>query len=178
MRVYYADHPDDTKHYTTEQLREHYLKEEIFLLDTIELAYSHVDRIIFGGAMPVDKTLKLVAGHELRANYFLQRRELGTINIGGAGTVTVDGTVYHVAQYDGLYIGMGAKHVEFANVDSKNPAKFYINSCPAHHTYPTKLVTYHDAIHNDLGLVEGINHRQLNQYIHLECWKLASCAWV
>lgn len=166
MKVYYADHPNDAKHYTTEQLREHYLKEEIFLPDTIELAYSHVDRIIFGGAMPVSKALKLEAGDELRADYFLQRRELGTINIGGAGTVTVDGTVYQVAQYDGLYIGMGAKDVTFASADANHPAKFYINSCPAHHTYPTKLVTYQDAIHHDLGSVEGINHRQLNQYIH------------
>ena len=166
MKVYYANHPDDAKKYTTEELRKHFLKEEVFIPDTIELAYSHVDRIIFGGAMPVTKELKLEAGDELRAAFFLQRRELGVINIGGDGTITVDGTVYEINKRDALYVGMGSENVVFASKDGANPAKFYICSCPAHKTYPTKKVGYDDAIHKNLGSVKEINKRQLNQYLH------------
>ncbi len=166
MKVYYANHPEDAKHYTTEELRKHFLKEELFIADVIELAYSHVDRIIFGGAMPVAQKLKLEAGDELRAKYFLERRELGVINIGGSGTITVDGTVYEINNKDALYVGMGAVDILFASKDAAAPAKFYICSCPAHKTYPTKKIGYDDARHNDLGSVKDINKRQLNQYLH------------
>ncbi|MCI8515174.1 MAG: 5-dehydro-4-deoxy-D-glucuronate isomerase [Lachnospiraceae bacterium] len=166
MKVYYANHPDDAKKYTTEELRKHFLKEEVFLADAIELAYSHVDRIIFGGAMPVERELKLEAGDELRAEFFLQRRELGIINIGGGGTVVVDGTVYELERRDALYIGMGSRDVVFASKEAANPAKFYLCSCPAHRTYPTKKIGYEDANHKNLGSVKEINKRQLNQYLH------------
>ncbi|MBR5474048.1 MAG: 5-dehydro-4-deoxy-D-glucuronate isomerase [Lachnospiraceae bacterium] len=166
MKVYYANHPEDAKHYTTEELRKHFLKEELFIADVIELAYSHVDRIIFGGAMPIEKELKLEAGDELRAKYFLERRELGVINIGGDGVITVDGTVYEINKKDALYVGMGAVDILFASKDASNPAKFYICSCPAHKTYPTKKISQEGARHNNLGSVRDINKRQLNQYLH------------
>ncbi|MBU3191944.1 5-dehydro-4-deoxy-D-glucuronate isomerase [Clostridium bowmanii] len=166
MKVYYANHPEDSKNYTTDSLRKYFLKEHIFIKNQVELAYSHVDRIIFGGAMPVDKVLKLEAGDELRAAYFLERRELGTINIGGNGLVTIDGVKYDINHYDAIYIGKGSKDVTFESKDSSNPAKFYINSCPAHKTYPTKKVGYDDANHIKLGSTELINKRQLNQYLH------------
>lgn len=166
MKVYYANHQDDVKKYTTDELRKYFLKEEIFIKDKIELAYSHVDRIIFGGAHPVDKKLKLEAGDELRADYFLQRREMGIINIGGDGIITVDGKEYKVNNYDALYISMGSKDVVFESLEKSNPAKFYINSCPAHREYPTKLITYDDANHRKMGEAKDINKRVINQYIH------------
>lgn len=166
MKVYYANHPEDFKNYTTDDIRKNFLKEEIFIKDQVELAYSHVDRIIFGGIMPASKELKLEAGKELKAEYFLERRELGTINIGGTGYIDIDGKSYEIRQYDAIYIGMGSKEISFKSKDYKNPAKFYINSCPAHKTYPTKIVTYEDANHINLGSSENINERQLNQYIH------------
>ena len=137
LDVRYANHPNDSKHYTTEELRQHYLIEEVFVKDDIALTYSHQDRIIAGGAYPVEKELKLEAGDALRADYFLQRRELGIINIGGTGTVTLDGVVYTLNKTDGLYVGMGTKEVVFASKDKANPAKFYMCSSPAHKTCPT-----------------------------------------
>lgn len=149
---------------------------QIFFADEIKLVYSHIDRIIFGGAMPIKKALKLEAGEELRAEYFLQRREMGVINIGGDGTITIDGKVYEVAARDGMYIGMGAKNITFASKDKKNPAKFYINSAPAHKTFPTVLIkregTPEDGVviikpenKKELGSMEMANHRTINKYI-------------
>jgi 4-deoxy-L-threo-5-hexosulose-uronate ketol-isomerase len=166
MNIYYANHADDVKKYTTEELRKYFLMSEVYKEDQILLSYSHVDRIIFGGAMPVNNSLKLEAGDELRAEYFLERRELGTINIGGDGRVIVDGKVYDICSYDAIYIGMGAKEIIFESVDKTQPSKFYINSCPAHHTYPTKRITFDEANHIELGSQENINKRTLNQYIH------------
>ena len=104
------------------------------------VSYTHLDRIITGTATPVGKKLELTAGEELRAEYFLQRRELGVINIGGAGKITIDGKVYEVAPREGMYVGMGARDISFESVDGTNPAKFYLNSAPAHTTYPTVLI--------------------------------------
>lgn len=166
MNIYYANHADDVKKYSTDELRKYFLMPEVFKEEQILLAYSHVDRIIFGGAMPTNNSLKLEAGDELRADYFLQRRELGTINIGGDGRVIVDGKVYDICRNDAIYIGMGSKEIIFESVDSAHPAKFYINSCPAHHSYPTVRITYDKANHIELGSLEKINKRTLNQYIH------------
>src|SRR5574344_1350309 len=130
LDIRYANHPDDSKHYTTEELRKYYLIEK----DDICLTYSHQDRIIAGGAYPVTKALKLEAGDALRANYFLERRELGIINIGGTGTVTLDGKVYTLKKTDCLYVGRGTKDVIFASLDKNAPAKFYMCSAPAHKT--------------------------------------------
>ena len=111
MEIRYSNHPDDSKKYTTEELRKHYLVEEIFSGDKINLTYSHVDRIIFGGAMPIDKELVFEADKEMAAEYFLERREMGIINIGGDGVITLDGVEYEMKRRDGIYIGRGTKEI-------------------------------------------------------------------
>ena len=120
---------EDAKHYTTDRLRSEYLIETVFAPDDAILTYSHFDRIIAGGVMPVSKSVELVGCKELASDTFLQRREMGVINIGGKGKITVDGTVYDLKQYDGLYVGMGAKELSFTSDDPADPAKFYINTC-------------------------------------------------
>ena len=137
MDVRTAASPKDVKHYTTDRLREEFLIQDLFQADKINLVYSHIDRIITGAAVPVNEKLDLTAGDELRAEYFLQRREMGLINIGGDGIVTVDGRVYEINARDGMYIGRGSKDISFESKDASNPAKFYLNSCPAHTEYPT-----------------------------------------
>ena len=166
MDVRYCSHPEDSKFYTTDELREKYLIEKVFESDQILLTYSHQDRMIAGGAMPVAKTLELTAGDELRAAYFLERRELGIINIGGEGRVILDGEEIVMNHRDGLYVGMGIKKVEFTSVDAKNPAKFYINSSPAHTTYPTVHIPFEKANKRPLGDSKNMNKRVINQYIH------------
>lgn len=176
MEVRYANHPDDSKHYTTEDLRRHYLMEKVFTPDEILLVYSHQDRIIAGGVMPVAKELELEASDALRADYFLQRRELGIINIGGNGKVTLDGKVYDVKSKDGMYVGMGTKEVKFASDDVKNPAKFYIASAPAHKTYPTYYIDFEKANHRPCGDAKTLNKRVINQYIHPDVCKSCQLA--
>ncbi len=164
--VRYANHPDDSRYYDTEQLRRHYHIARVFTPDEINLTYSHQDRIIAGGAMPVHQDLKLESCKEIAAPYFLARRELGAINIGGAGTILADGTAYHIGSRDGIYIGMGTKELIFRSDDPENPAKFYINSCPAHRTCPTVVIPMDKARYNHLGAQETVNERILRQYIH------------
>lgn len=174
--VRYANHPDDSKKYDTKELREKYLIEKLFEADDILLTYSHQDRIIAGGAMPVKKTLSLGTFKELATNYFLERREMGVINIGGAGVITLDGKKYDIGFKEGIYIGMGTKQVEFSSKNEKQPAKFYINSSPAHKSYPTvKIVKPVEGVpapegvkycvQRHLGTLEGINKRTINQFI-------------
>ncbi len=165
MELRTAASPKDVKHYTTDRLREEFLIDDLFKVNEIKLVYSHIDRIITGSAVPVNQELKLTAGDELRAEYFLQRREMGVINIGGKGTITIDGTVYELEYKDGMYIGMGAKDISFASVDATNPAKFYINSAPAHTTYPTVLIKPENCVNVELGSLEGSNHRVICKYI-------------
>lgn len=166
LKTLYPHHPDDVRFYTTEKLREQFLMEKVFQADEVVITYSHVDRIIYGGIHPVDTGVALPAGNQLSAAYFLERRELGTINIGGAGYVEVGDESYEVGHGEALYIGMGAEKVTFYSVDSQHPAKFYINSCPAHHTYPTRVVTKDQAQKRHLGSSETMNERVINQYIH------------
>ena len=135
--VRYANHPEDSKRYDTQELRKHYHIKNLFEADSINLTYSHQDRIIAGGIMPVDTDLVLESCKELAAPYFLARRELGAINVGGPGVMVLDGVAYEVNNRDGMYVGMGTKELIFKSVDKENPAKFYINSCPALGTYPT-----------------------------------------
>lgn len=153
-----------SKHLDTEGLRKNYLIEKVFAADEVTMTYSHVDRMIAGGIMPVKKALTIDAGKEIGVDFFLQRRELGLINIGQAGRVTVDGKVYEVGPRDALYIGMGSKDLKFESVDPANPAKFYYNSCPAHHTYPTRTVTLEQAVHQAAGSAEDSNKRTINKY--------------
>ena len=156
---------EDAKHYTTERLRGEYLIETVFAPDDAILTYSHFDRIIAGGVMPVSKSVELVGCKELASDTFLQRREMGVINIGGEGTVTVDGTVYTLRHRDGLYVGRGSKDIVFASKDAANPAKFYLNSCPAHTAYPTVYIRPEDCVRQELGSLETANHRTICKYI-------------
>jgi 4-deoxy-L-threo-5-hexosulose-uronate ketol-isomerase len=176
MELRTAGSPKDEKYYDTKRLREEFLIDDLFQPDDIKLVYSHIDRIITGSAVPVNKELKLTAGDELRAEYFLQRREMGVINIGGDGIITIDGKKYEVEYKQGMYIGMGSKDISFASKDPKKPAKFYINSAPAHKTYPTVLikregtpsedvVIIKDENKKELGSLEQANHRVINKYI-------------
>ena len=165
MELRTAASPKDVKHYTTERLREEFLIDDLFQVDDIKLVYSHIDRIITGSAVPVKGELVLTAGDELRAEYFLQRREMGVINIGGKGTITIDGTVYELDYKDGIYIGMGAKDIRFASADAAVPAKFYINSAPAHTSYPTVKIKPEDCVTVELGSLEGANHRVIRKSI-------------
>lgn len=174
--VRYSNHPDDSKHYTTKELREKYLIEKLFEADEILLTYSHQDRIIAGGAMPVKKTLSLGTFKELATAYFLERREMGVINIGGAGVITLDGKKWEIGHKEGIYIGLGTKEIEFSSADAANPAKFYINSSPAHKAYPTVKITKpvegvqppegtRYCVQRHLGTLSSINKRTINQFI-------------
>ena len=165
MELRTAASPRDVKTYDTARLREEFLIQDLFRPDDIKLVYSHIDRIITGSATPVTKALVLTAGDELRAEYFLQRREMGVINIGGEGTVTVDGTVYTLRYKDGLYIGRGSRDISFASADPEHPAKFYLNSCPAHKEYPTVYIRPEDCVRVELGSLEQSNHRTICKYI-------------
>lgn len=177
MEVRTACSPQDEKHYDTKRLCEEFLVEKLFFENEIKLVYSHIDRIIFGGAMPVGRALKLEAGDELRANYFLERRELGLINIGGPGVVTADGVAYEIGSRDGLYLGQGTKDIVFESESEENPAKFYLCSGPAHRSYPAKRILKDKKAEQpydveilpenkkELGTLEDSNHRTINKYI-------------
>ncbi len=166
LDIRYASHPEDAKHYTTEQLRREHVIPVLFEADEALLTYSHYDRIIAGGVMPVSTKVALTGGKELASEYFLQRRELGAINVGGEGRVIVDGEVYEMGPRDGLYVGMGAKEVAFESVDPANPAKFYINSATAHKTYPNRKINIAQANPRPLGTAEACNKRTIYQYLH------------
>lgn len=165
MELRTASSPRDVKTYDTARLREEFLIQDLFRPDEVKMVYSHIDRIITGAAMPVKKALTLAAGEELRAEYFLQRREMGIINIGGEGKVTVDGTVYTLRHRDGIYVGRGCKDVVMESVDSAKPAKFYFNSTPAHKAYPTVYIRPEDCVNVELGSLEQSNHRNICKYI-------------
>lgn len=156
---------EDYRHYDTKRLRSEYVVEDVFAEDDISLTYSYIDRIVFGGCVPVTKEVVLSSAPELRAEHFLDRREMGVINIGEEGSVLVDGTVYVLKHWEALYIGRGVKEVKFLSKDGKNPAMFYIASCPAHKEYPTTLIPYEKADHRHAGDKEHANERTLNRYI-------------
>lgn len=166
LETRYSTHPEDSRHYTTEELRKHYLVDEVFVKDEANLVYSHNDRIIAGGIMPVNESVVLGVGKELGVEFFFQRREGGIINIGGAGKIVLDGEVFELNQYDGLYIGMGTKDATFTSVNPAEPAKFYFNSAPAHKNYPTRIITLMQAQKVHLGSEENLNKRTINQYVH------------
>jgi 4-deoxy-L-threo-5-hexosulose-uronate ketol-isomerase len=165
MEIRTASSPRDVKHYDTQRLREEFLIDSLFQPDEIRLVYSHIDRIITGSAVPAAGALTLSGGAELHAAYFLDRRELGIINIGGEGAVTVDGTRFELRNRDGLYVGMGAKEVRFESADGDTPAKFYLNSAPAHRACPTVLIRPEDCQRVELGSMEESNHRTICKYI-------------
>ena len=169
MEVRPGANPNDVKNYDTDRLRHDFLIQDVFVPGEIKTIYSQIDRIIVGSATPADKALKLTAGDELRAAYFLERREMGVINIGGKGTMTLDGVRSDFDYKDGIYIGMGTKEVIFESADAANPAKFYFNSAPAHKTYPTVFINPEKDIlpenKKELGCLENANHRTIRKYI-------------
>lgn len=161
----YASSPAEAKGWDTAQSRESLLIPTLFEADHVRLVYSHYDRFITGGAMPVAGPLALGAPDPLKAGYFLERRELGIINVGGAGTVSVDGEVFELGHKEALYIGKGKRDVIFASANAGSPALFYLNSTPAHMTYPTRRVTKAEAEVVTLGAQETANHRTINKLL-------------
>ncbi|MDR3051828.1 MAG: 5-dehydro-4-deoxy-D-glucuronate isomerase [Oscillospiraceae bacterium] len=166
LDIRHPAHPQDAKHYDTARLRQDFVIETVFAPDEAALTYSHYDRIIAGGVMPVTGPVELTGSKALAAETFLQRRELGAINVGGPGCVTVDGHTYPMHARDGLYVGMGAKTLRFESGDAANPAKFYINCAPAHKTYPTVKIDISQANPRPLGAAETCNKRTIYQYLH------------
>lgn len=166
LDIRYNNHPLDSKHYDTKTLRERYLINTIFEADTIRFTYVHHDRLIAGGIMPVEKAVELPVTKDLGTDFFLERRELGLINVGGPGTITLDGQTYPMAEKDGLYVGAGIKKVVFESTDPNHPAKFYINSAPAHHAYPVAHIPFTSANPRHLGTMAHANERTIYQYVH------------
>jgi 4-deoxy-L-threo-5-hexosulose-uronate ketol-isomerase len=166
MDIRYAIHPGHLRLMDTETMRKHFLVEALFERDKLTMVYSHVDRIIVGGAYPVDETLPLTVTKALGVEYFFERREMGIFNVGSPGIVTVDGKEYPLARKECLYIGMGCKQVSFRSVSADNPARFYFNSTPAHAAYPTVKLSKDDTQKVHLGTAEKANIRTINQFIH------------
>lgn len=166
MDVRQSIHSDHAKTLDTAGLRKEFLIEKVFVADEYTMTYSHIDRIIVGGVMPVNRTVSVggEVGKQLGVAYFLERRELGVINIGGPGLIRVDGTCYEMNHRDGLYVGKGAKEVVFESTDPANPARYYYNCAPAHLTYPTKRVTPADVAPVTLGEDVTSNRRTINKY--------------
>ena len=161
----FPSHPNDVRNYGTSQLRDEFLIESIFVEEKIQLTYTGFDRFITGGAMPVNEELSLDAIDPLKAEHFCDRREVGIINIGNEGTVIVDGESYNLDHKDAIYIGKGVRSIVLKSNDSKAPARFYINSAPAHHSHPTKKISKSDAITMNLGSSSEANQRKIYQYI-------------
>ena len=165
LDVRHPSHPEDAKHYTTERLRKEFLIQNIFVPGKINLTYSHVDRVVAGGACPAEAPLELVASNDFGADTFLERREMGVINVGGPGVLTIEGEAHALDKTDGFYIGMGTRTVTFASKDAKNPAKFYLVSSPAHKTYPSTRILRSEVEPVRLGSLENSNKRSLYKYI-------------
>ncbi|MCL1632991.1 5-dehydro-4-deoxy-D-glucuronate isomerase [Sporolactobacillus sp. CPB3-1] len=166
MTTRYTHSPADIRHYATEDLRREFLVEEVFVPGKTVLTYTHNDRQIFGGVMPTDRPLSIHLTKELGVDYFLERRELGVINIGGPGTISIDGTVESMKKQDGYYIGKGTKKVEFRSDDPNQPAKFYCVSTPAHHKYPNVKIAIDAIKPRETGESLSLNERKIYQYIH------------
>ncbi len=171
MDIRYSCNQRDVKRYTTEELRDEFLITGLYKADEVVSVYSHVDRMVTLGCMPVNEVVSIDKGLDIWANFgtkfFLERREIGIFNIGeGAGTVTADGVAYQMNRKDCLYITQGTKEVTFASDDAEKPAKFYMVSAPAHRAYETKLITIEEAAKRPLGTLEGCNKRTINQFIH------------
>jgi 4-deoxy-L-threo-5-hexosulose-uronate ketol-isomerase len=156
----------DFKGYDTSRIREEFLIQGIFVENELKMVYSHVDRVIVGGVVPKDKEVPLEASDEIRSAYFLERREMGIINIGSKGTVVVDGKEYELNTKDGLYIGMGNKEIIFKSESSDDTAKFYFVSTPAHKEYPIEKIDIKNVEATRLGSIKESNDRTIYKYIH------------
>lgn len=170
MDIRYSCNQRDFKRYTTEEIRQEFLMENLYVPDEVVSVYSHVDRMITLGCMPVREVVPLEKGLDVYAalgvDFFLERRELGLFNLGGSGVVSVDGVRYPLESRDCLYIAKGAKEVLFHSDDAQNPAKFYMVSTPAHCSYETRRLTYADAVKRPMGSAETSNKRTICQFIH------------
>ena len=168
MKTIHSVHPDDFKNYQTDNIRERFLLEGLLQKDEINCVYTHYDRMIVGVAHPVTSSVTLPSFPHLRSKYFLERREIGIINVAGKGEIMVDGTSYELNNLDCLYIGKGAETIVFSTKDQSEPAVFYLLSAPAHTSYPTSFATYDDVVKVNAGSVATANQRTINKYIHLE----------
>ena len=168
MEIRFTQSPAETASMQTEALRTNFLISNLFKDNKINLTYTHYDRVIIAGVKPVNETVILPNPSELRAEYFLERREMGIINVGGKGKVIADGVTYTISKMDCLYLGKGTKEVSFISEEVKQPALFYILSAPAHNSYPAAICTKQDAQPVELGAVATSNKRTVYKYIHLE----------
>ena len=170
MDIRYSAHPKDVARYTTEELRKEFLITDLYKADEVVCVYSHVDRMVTFGCMPVHEVVPIDKGLDVWGNfgtkYVLERREIGIFNLGGSGVIRADGVCYKLGYKDCLYITMGTKEVTFASDDAENPARFYMVSAPAHCAYETKLITIAEAAKRPLGALETCNKRTINQFIH------------
>lgn len=170
MDIRYSCNQRDFKRYTTEETRNEFLITGLYKADEVVAVYSHVDRMVTFGCMPVKENVSIDKGIDVWGNfgthYILERREIGIFNIGGSGKITVDGTVYQLNYKDCLYITMGAKEVLFSSDEANKPAKFFMVSAPAHCSYENRLIKIEDAAKKPLGAMETSNKRVINQFIH------------
>jgi 4-deoxy-L-threo-5-hexosulose-uronate ketol-isomerase len=166
MKILPAIDPVRTRSMTTAEIREAFLLEELFQYDKVQLVYSEIDRAIIGSAVPVKEKLPLQTSKELAADYFAQRREIGVLNVGGAGQISVDKNIFNLANRDMLYIGKGSQEIIFSSEKDTEPAAFFLLSFPAHQSYPTKLMRFAEAEAVRLGSPEGANQRTIYKYIH------------
>ncbi|MBQ7426015.1 MAG: 5-dehydro-4-deoxy-D-glucuronate isomerase [Prevotella sp.] len=163
--IRYATHPEDAKHYDTTRIRREFLIERLFANDEVNMVYSMYDRMVVGGAMPVNEALKLEAIDPLKADFFTTRREIGIYNVGGAGKVKVGDETFELDYKEALYIGRGERDVIFNSNDASQPAKFYFNSTNAHTAYPCRIITKQDAVVAHMGSLEMSNERNINKMI-------------
>jgi 4-deoxy-L-threo-5-hexosulose-uronate ketol-isomerase len=166
MTMHYMPGPTETRRMDTAELRDRFLLGGLFVPGEVTLRFVDLDRVVVGGAVPTEGALALQAPAEMAAEYFTERREVGVLNVGGPGSVTVDGERHAMAFRDGLYIGRGSRDVSFASHDAANPARFYIVSYPAHAAYPTTHVAHADAEATELGATATANRRILRKYFH------------
>jgi 4-deoxy-L-threo-5-hexosulose-uronate ketol-isomerase len=166
MQIIQAVHPEDFELYNTQKIRSRFLLEDLKSADQANFVYSHYDRMITGLISPQTIEIELVNYDVLRSGYFLERREMGIINVGGAGRIIVDGTEYDLEKLDALYLGKGVKEVRFSSLNLADPALFYALSCPAHQSYPTTYLAHSDAFSAELGSLETSNARKIRRYIH------------
>ncbi|MBM3414269.1 MAG: 5-dehydro-4-deoxy-D-glucuronate isomerase [Bacteroidetes bacterium] len=166
MQVRYQNSPKETCQMNTQQLRDNFLVQQLMKNGQIQLVYSHYDRVIIGGAVPTSEPLSLLSQGELKANYFLERREIGIINVGGKGIVTADGESYEVEKLECVYLSKGTQQVTFASLEATTPAQFYMLSTPAHKSYPNRKMTKAEASPIKLGDRATANERTIYKYVH------------
>ena len=165
MDIRYSVGPDELKTLSTDELRKKYLIEEIFVDNGLTVTYCNDDRIMVLGAKPLDAKVEINISDEIGSDFFLQNREMAVINIGGEGTIILDGVEHEMVQYDGMYIGKGTKEIAFTSKDKENPAKFYMNSASAHKEYPTVKVAFKDANPTKMGSDKEMNKRTIYKYV-------------